>query len=74
MGLLSSFGSLSRVLGPIAVSYIYTNYGTYLVIGLMCASMVVALVLTLIFYKKLIPIKMPSMDTTDAGGPKVASL
>ena len=40
----------------------------------MCASMVVALVLTLIFYKKLIPIKMPSMDTTDAGGPKVASL
>ena len=74
MGLLSSFGSLSRVLGPIAVSYIYTNYGTYIVIGLMCASMVVALVLTLIFYKKLIPIKMPSMDAADAGGSKVASL
>jgi len=74
MGLLSSFGSLSRVLGPIVVSYIYTNYGTYLVIGLMCLTMVIALVLTLVFYKKLVPIKLSPTDTTDAGGPKIVSL
>ena len=75
MGLLSAFGSLSRVLGPIVVSYLYTNFGTYLVIGLMCASMVIALVLTLIFYRKLVPLKLsPIDDETDAGGPKVASL
>lgn len=29
VGLLTSAGCLSRVLGPVGVGYIYTNYGTY---------------------------------------------
>ena len=74
MGILSAFGSFSRVLGPIVVSYVYTNYGTYLVIGLMSASMIIALVLTLVSYKRLVPLKLAPMDETDSGGPKIASL
>ena len=66
MGLLSAFGSLSRVLGPIFVSYIYTNYGTYLVMAAMSVSMVISLILTLIFYKRLIPLQInPTEDKED---------
>ena len=69
MGLLSSVGdSLPRLLGLFVVSYIYTNYGTYLTVGVMVFTVLVALVLILIFYKRLIP-----MDTTDSGSPRIVS-
>lgn len=58
MGVLSAFGSLSRVLGPIFVSYIYKIYGTYPVIAFMAGSIVVALILTLAVYKRLIPMQI----------------
>ena len=57
MGLLSAFGGLSRVLGPIFVSYIYTYYGTYLTAAIMAVSMALALVASVIVYKKLVPIE-----------------
>ena len=68
MGLLSSVDSLSRILGLFVVSFIYTNYGMYLTAGVMAFTVLVALVLILIFYKRLIP-----MDTTDSGGPRIVS-
>ena len=68
MGLLSSVDSLSRLLGMLVVMYIYTNYGMYLTAGVMVFTVLVALVLILIFYKRLIP-----MDTTDSGGPRLVS-
>ena len=61
MGLLSAFGGLSRVLGPIFVSYIYTYYGTYLTSTIMAGSMVLALVSTLAVYRKLVPLQFETV-------------
>ena len=70
MGLFSSVAdSLPRLLGLFVVSFIYTNYGMYLTAGLMVFTVLVALVLILIFYKRLIP-----MDTTDSGGTRILSV
>lgn len=70
MGLFSSVAdSLPRLLGLFVVSFIYTNYGMYLTAGLMVFTVLIALVLILIFYKRLIP-----MDTTDSGGPRIVSI
>ncbi len=60
MGLLSAFGSLSRVLGPIFVSYIYTHYGTYLTVLSMVVSLLISLVITIVFYKRLLPLELAS--------------
>ena len=62
MGLLSAFGGLSRVLGPIFVSYIYTYYGTYLTAAIMAGSMGLALVATAAVYKKLVPLEMENHE------------
>ena len=68
MGLLSVGDSLPRFLG--SVGYIYRNFGTYLVAGLMVSTIVIVLVLTLIFYKRLIPINLtPMVTTTNYGHP-----
>ena len=65
MGLLSAFGGLSRVLGPIFVSYIYTYYGTYLTAAIMAGSMVLALVSSLLVYKKLVPLQFEASKPKD---------
>ena len=62
MGLLSAFGSGSRVVGPIFVSYIYTLFGTYWIFGSMAVTMIVSLMLVLSTYKRLVPM------TVDLGG------
>ncbi|XP_023339903.1 major facilitator superfamily domain-containing protein 8 isoform X2 [Eurytemora carolleeae] len=53
LGLLTTFGSLARVIGPLAVSSLYAEYGTYLIFGLITGSLVLAAILTLISFKKL---------------------
>ena len=59
MGLLTAAGSLARVLGPLMVSYVYNGYGLYVTYGLIMASMIIALILTVLFYKRMVPLKMP---------------
>ncbi|XP_075226310.1 CLN7/MFS domain-containing 8 isoform X2 [Lycorma delicatula] len=44
MGLLTGAGCLSRVLGPIFVSYIYTKFGTYWTFGITTAMMIIPMV------------------------------
>ena len=58
MGILSAFGGFSRVVGPLMVSYIYTNYGTYLTFGVMAGIQGIGLILTLSMYKRLVPFKI----------------
>ena len=60
MGLLSMFGSASRVVGPIFVSYIYKYYGTYWTMGSMAISMIISLVLIATMFKRMIPIQIGS--------------
>lgn len=59
MGILTAVGSLSRILGPIFVSYVYTYLGTYYTFGILTVSMVVAATELLILFKRLIPMKLP---------------
>lgn len=44
MGLLTGAGCLSRVLGPIFVSYIYTRFGTYWTFGITTVMMLLPMV------------------------------
>ncbi len=59
MGALTAAGSLARVLGPIMVSYVYNAFGLYLTFGIIIASMFVALAITLVMYKRMVPFKLP---------------
>lgn len=44
MGLLTGAGCLSRVLGPVFVSYIYTRCGTYWTFGITTVMMIIPMV------------------------------
>ncbi|XP_076065497.1 major facilitator superfamily domain-containing protein 8-like isoform X2 [Oratosquilla oratoria] len=58
MGVLTCVGGLSRVIGPIFTSYIYTTLGTYWCFGIFTACMFVGLIVILILYKRLVPMKI----------------
>merc|ERR1719341_371654 len=55
LGLLTTSGSLARVVGPLFVTEIYEQYGTYLTFGLVTGSLVFSVALTLLTYKSLSP-------------------
>jgi len=55
MGLLTTSGSLARVVGPILISFIYKKYGTWFTFGIITSSLLISLILTLISYKRLGP-------------------
>ena len=65
MGLLSAFGSFSRILGPLFVSYIYTNFGTYWTMGSMAATLIVSFIVTLFAYNRLVPMNMDAPMTSN---------
>ena len=55
MGILTSFGSLSRTVGPVAVSYIYDEFGPRITFASL-ASLVFFMILIIIFtYKRYEP-------------------
>merc|ERR1719341_138762 len=58
MGLLTAVGSLARICGPIFVSFIYVNYGTYWTFGLCTATLVFSTLVTVITFKRLVPIDL----------------
>lgn len=58
MGILTSTGSLSRVTGPILVSYIYTELGTRWTFSLLCCAMFLTFLLNIILYKRLVPMNV----------------
>ena len=58
MGILTSAGSFARFVGPIFVTSIYNKFGPYLTIGLVVISLALALLSSIIFYKRLVPLKV----------------
>lgn len=52
MGLLTSAGCLSRVLGPVFVTYIYTEFGTNWTFGFTAVMMVVSTIWLICFHDK----------------------
>lgn len=62
MGVLTTSGSLARVVGPIFVTYIYQEFGTWLLFGLVAATLGVSLFITLLSYKQLVPYEQISRE------------
>lgn len=65
MGAMTSVSSLSRVIGPIFVTFIYTQYGTIVTSGTATALMIFSLVLLVSLYKRLIPLVDKSSNTNN---------
>ena len=58
MGILTSAGSFARFVGPIFVTSIYNKFGPYLTIGLVVISLTLALISSILFYRRLVPLKV----------------
>ena len=55
MGVLTTSGSLARVIGPVFVSYIYQEFGTWLLFGIVAASLGFSFIITTLAYRQLVP-------------------
>ena len=53
MGILTTSGSLARVIGPIGVSFVYQAFGTYFTFGGICTILTLALLAGVLSYKHL---------------------
>ena len=53
MGILTTSGSLARVIGPIGVSFVYQGFGTYFTFGGICTILTLALLAGVLSYKHL---------------------
>ena len=60
MGYLTASGSLARVCGPLLVTFVYNKFGLYVTFGIVEALMVAGLVATVIFWKELVPLRIPT--------------
>lgn len=56
MGLMTGSGCLSRVLGPVFVSYIYTELGTIWTFGMTTVMMALSMVWLFIVLDRLVPV------------------
>lgn len=65
MGLLTSAGSLSRFIGPIFVSYLYTAKGPLWTFGTLFSLLVLVLIQNSIFYKRLAPLDTLNISTSN---------
>ncbi len=68
MGALTASGSLARVLGPLAVSSVYNEFGLYATSGLVVALMLVTLVVTVATYRRLVPFSAVAVATAAGEG------
>ena len=51
MGIFTTCGGLSRVIGPIGTSTIYQRYGTYAVYSFVLVILAVALIMSIVSFK-----------------------
>ncbi|XP_064098399.1 major facilitator superfamily domain-containing protein 8-like isoform X2 [Macrobrachium nipponense] len=66
MGILTSTGSCSRVIGPIGVSYVYTMLGTRWTFGILFSILATSVVLASIFYRRLVPMKVTGVSDSNS--------
>lgn len=66
MGILTSTGSCSRVIGPIGVSYVYTMLGTRWTFGILFSILATTVVLASIFYRRLVPMKVTGVSDSNS--------
>ena len=53
--MFATSGSVARVVGPLLVTEIYEQWGTYVMFGTVTATLVISLAVTLFSYKTLVP-------------------
>ena len=53
MGILTTSGALSRVIGPIGVAYVYQAYGTYYTFGGICIILTLSMLTAVLSYRRL---------------------
>ena len=53
MGILTTSGSFSRVIGPIGVAYVYQAYGTYWTFGTVSAILTLSMLTAVLSYRHL---------------------
>lgn len=63
MGILTGVGSLSRIAGPVFVSYVYTYNGTYWTFGTLAVGMTISVIELCILYKRFVPMVVPTSKT-----------
>lgn len=61
-GILTGVGSLSRILGPLLMSYVYALFGTRWSFGIMAVLMVVTLLELIVLFPHLIPMQTPTTE------------
>ena len=68
MGIFTTCGGLSRVIGPIGTSSLYQHYGTYAVYGAIIGILVIALIMAIVSFKrfKVRPQVQPEISTSMA--------
>lgn len=59
MGLMTGAGCLSRFMGPVFVSFIYTRYGTIWTFSITTVMMIVTMVWLQLVEKRLVPPDLP---------------
>ena len=52
MGVFTTCGGLSRVIGPIGTSSLYQHYGTYAVYGAILGILAIALIMAIVSFKQ----------------------
>lgn len=67
MGAITVFGSASRIVGPLLVSYVYNPTGMYSTVSILLGSMLLSLTLSLVYYKRLVPFSVYVKRTVAAG-------
>lgn len=63
MGLMTGSGCLSRVMGPVFVSYVYTELGTTWTFGMTTVMMTLSMIWLLIVQNRLIPVEETNNGT-----------
>ena len=61
MGILTTSGSLARVIGPIGVSFVYQAFGTYFTFGGICTILTLALLAGVLSYPHMKVIELQTL-------------
>ena len=55
LGNFATSGSVARVVGPLLITELYSEFGTYVMLAIVAATLGLAFILVLVFWKFLVP-------------------
>ena len=69
--MFATSGSVARVVGPLLVTELYEQWGTYVMFGTVTATLVISMFLTMFAYTTLVPAHSKHHEKTGADGNKI---